>query len=155
MGYLATDVAVDRLRKIDASRIGERLEPGGDVDPVAIEVVALDHHVAQIDPDAQDDVPILGNIGVGNVHRRLQIHRAGNRVDGAGKLDQHAIAHQLDDAAMVPGNGWLENSRAPGLERSHSAGLVALHEAAVPHHIGGQNGGEATLHSPSRGNPRC
>ena len=31
----------------------KRLQPGGDVDPVALEVVAVDHHVAQVDADAQ------------------------------------------------------------------------------------------------------
>ena len=33
----------------------ELLQPRGDVDPVAVDVVALDHHVAEIDADAQYD----------------------------------------------------------------------------------------------------
>src|SRR6266446_6379691 len=135
------------LGDIDTTGFSQRLEPRCDVDPVAIEVAALNHHVAEIDPDAQDDSPILGNVAVGDVHRLLQIHRAGNCVDGAGKLYQHAIPHQLDDAAMMFGNCWLKNLSTPGFERSQGAGLVMLHEAAVADYVGGQNGGKATLNA--------
>src|SRR5262249_34417468 len=41
--------------------IGQRLDPGSDVDPVTIEVVALDDHVTEIDADAKFDAAVRPN----------------------------------------------------------------------------------------------
>ena len=46
-------------------------EPGCDVDAVAIEIAALDHDVAQIDTDAQNDASILRQAGVCCSHAPL------------------------------------------------------------------------------------
>ena len=50
---LVPDMLVNGLRDADCAGLGERLEPGGDVDAVAEDVVAVDDHVAEIDADAQ------------------------------------------------------------------------------------------------------
>ena len=50
---LVLDVIVDGLRDADGTGLGERLEPGGDVDAVAENVVAVDDDVAEINPDPQ------------------------------------------------------------------------------------------------------
>ena len=50
---LVPDLVVDGLRNADRAGLGERLEPGGDVDAVAKDVVAVDDHIAEIDPDPQ------------------------------------------------------------------------------------------------------
>jgi hypothetical protein len=39
-------------RDADAAGFGQRLKSRGDVDPVTVDVVAIDDHVAEIDPDA-------------------------------------------------------------------------------------------------------
>ena len=143
--HLAPHMVEDGPRYENATGIGQAFETGRDVDAVAIEVAALDHHVAEIDPDAQYDLPVLRQAGVGRFHGLLQNDRALDRVDGAGELDQHAIAHHLDDAATMPGNRGLEHFPSPALESGERAGLVQLHEAAVADHIGGQNGGKTAL----------
>ena len=86
----------------DAAGLGHLLQPGGDVDAIAVEIAALDHHVAEIDADAQYNALVVGE------RRRsplamplLQLDRAGDGVHGAGELDQHAVAHHLDDAALM------------------------------------------------------
>src|SRR5262249_3210331 len=50
---LVPDLVVYGLRDADRAGLGERLEPGGDVDAVAKDIVAVDDHVAEIDADPQ------------------------------------------------------------------------------------------------------
>jgi hypothetical protein len=49
---------MDRVGDEDAAEIGQGFDARGDVDTVAIEVVALDDHIAEIDADAQFDMAI-------------------------------------------------------------------------------------------------
>ena len=63
--------------------------------------VLVDRHVAQIDPDAQRHPMSLGNIGVTLADRLLDLRSGAHGINDAGEFDQHAIAHQLDDAPMV------------------------------------------------------
>ncbi len=56
------------------------------IEPAAVDVVALDDHVAQVDPDAQHDPPVPGHRGVALGHPPLDRDRAGDRLDHAGEL---------------------------------------------------------------------
>src|SRR6267378_4462612 len=42
----------DRVRDADPARFGETLQPRGDVDSIAVDLLAFDHHVAQVHADA-------------------------------------------------------------------------------------------------------
>src|SRR5262249_35696223 len=88
--HLTADVAVHGPR--DAPTIGQGLEPGGDVNAITIEIAALDNHVAKVDPDAKNDLPVLRQTGVGFRHGILQRKSAGDRFDGTGKFDEHTVA---------------------------------------------------------------
>ena len=83
--------------------------------------------------------------GVGGSHGLLQRNRAFDGVHGAGELHQNTVAHQLEDPAVMFGQDRLQNVSAASLQRGQRAGLVNLHQPAVADHIGGQNGGKATL----------
>ena len=86
-----------------AAGLAQLLQPGGDVDAVAEQVVALDHHVAEIDADAEHDAPVGGRLGLALGDRLLDRDGAGDRVDHRAELDDRPVAHQLDDAALVLG----------------------------------------------------
>ena len=106
----------------DAARLGQRLQPRGDVDAVAVDVVALDDDVAEIDADAEDDAlgpPAAPALRRG--HRLLDRDGALDGVDDAGELDQHAVAHQLDDAAAMLGTIGSSDCLAPRLQRRQRA----------------------------------
>ena len=90
--------------------------------------------------------PVSGSGGVGLGHPPLQLQGAGDRVHGAGELDQHAVAHELDDAAAMVADDRLEDGDAPLLQGRKRAGLVRLHQAAVADHVGHQHGGQAAVH---------
>jgi hypothetical protein len=71
-------VVVDRIGDEHPAGIGQGFDPGGDVDAVAIEVVALDDHIAEIDADAQFDAFVYldgiarSSFGTASSKRRLR-----------------------------------------------------------------------------------
>ena len=129
----------------DATRFGDSLETGSDVDAIAIKIAAFDHDVAQTNPNAKDDAALRRQFGICPSHPLLQVNSALHRVDSAGELNQHAVARDLEDPAPVMGDQRLQHFFAAGLERSERSGFVALHEAAVANHIGSKNSGKPAL----------
>src|SRR5262245_55527872 len=92
-------------RYANASRCCDLLKPGGDVDPIAEDVVALDDDVAEVDANAESNAAIFWNVdGLGD-HRCLHLDRAAHGIDHARELQQQAVAGGLDDAAAVTGDG--------------------------------------------------
>jgi hypothetical protein len=85
-------VVVDRPRDQDAAWLGELLQAGGDVDAVAVDVLAVDDHVAEVDADAERK-PVLGRQGgVALAQGLLDADSAGQRLDDAREVGQHAVA---------------------------------------------------------------
>jgi hypothetical protein len=60
---LRLDLIVDVAGDADAARLGEALQAGRDVDPVAQDVAVLDDDVADVDPDAKRDARAVGDGG--------------------------------------------------------------------------------------------
>ena len=133
------DALVDDRGDADAAGLGERLQPRGDVDAVAVDVVAVDDDVAEIDADAEHD---LGWRALRPAHglRALDGERAFDGVDDAAELDQRAVADQLDDTALVGGDRRIEDRLAVALQRGERAGLVGPHHAGIADHVGRENG---------------
>ena len=122
------------------------LKPGRDIDALAIAVLALDDHLAEIDPDPDLDPLILGNGGVAFRQPALQRHGAFHGVHDAAEFGQQPVAHQLEDVAVVAGNLGLEQFLASGTKALERAGLVALHQGGIAHDIGSENGGKLAVH---------
>jgi hypothetical protein len=53
--------------------VSASLDPGRDVDAIAIEIVALDDHIGEIDADAQFDVVVRRDAGIPLGHSLLRI----------------------------------------------------------------------------------
>jgi hypothetical protein len=92
------------------NRIGDA-HPGGmghgfdsrrDVDAVAIEIIALDDHVAGIDADAQFDAAVSPDTRVPRGHRQLDRDRAAHRVDDARKFPPAWQSHLVDCGGARP-----------------------------------------------------
>src|SRR5439155_11610421 len=85
----------------------------GKPDAIAIEVVALDNHIPEIDAEAQFDAAVRRAVSVALGHRLLHRDRAVHRIDDAGKFHQQAVAGGLGprarpgDAAPVLGDFWI------------------------------------------------
>ena len=117
-------------------------QAGGDVDAVAVDVLAFDDDVAQVDADAELDARLVGRAAVAVGHAGLDGDGAAHRLDGAGEIDQQAVAGALDDAAAVGGDMRLDQLAEVALQALQRAFLVAAHQPAVAGDIGRQDGGE-------------
>ena len=90
---LARRLVVNGAGHIELARCAQRLEPGRDIHAVAVDVVALDNDVADIDADAELDPARIADIGVAAAQGRQNRQRAIDRVDGARKLHQKPVTH--------------------------------------------------------------
>jgi len=143
--HLIVGIAAER----NATRLGKRLQTRRDVDAVAIDVVAFDDNVAQVDADSKDDALVFVGRRVALGHALLHRDRTGDSVDDAWELDQGAVTHQLDDPPAVPGDQGIDEFGAVRLKRGKRARLIFFHEARVTDHIGGKYGSQASPHARS------
>jgi hypothetical protein len=123
-GQPVADLVVNRIGDEHPAGIGQGFDPRRDVDAVAIEVVALDDHVAEIDADAQLDAAVRRDADVPLGHRLLDFDRAAHRIDDAGKLDQQTVAGGLDDTTVMLGDFRIEQLAAQRFEAFERAFLV-------------------------------
>ena len=107
-----------------------------------MDVIALDDHVTEIDPDTECDALVLGNIGVARRHATLELDCRADRVDDTRELDQRAVAHQLDDAPVVFGNRAIDQLFSVRPEAREGAFLVRPDQSGITDHIRAQDRGK-------------
>ena len=142
---LAADLIVDGIRHEHATRLGQGFQPGRDVDAVTVDPVFVVDHISQIDPNAKPHAATLGHPFVAPGHDGLDLDCTLGGADDAGKLGHDAVAGSVDDPPPVPAD-QRQDRALMGLEVPHGGGLVRVHEPAVAHDVGGENGGEPALH---------
>src|SRR5437016_10819173 len=89
-------------------------QPRRDVDPVAQQVGAIDHDIAQVNSDPESDEAVGSDLGIALRHTALHGQRAAHGVDDARKLDQDAVAGGLDDAAAMHRDGRIDQLQPYG-----------------------------------------
>ena len=115
-------------------------EPRGDIDAVAHQVaVGLLDHVAEMNADAELDAAVGRQAGVALDHAVLHLDCAAHRVDHAAELDDAAVAGALDDAAVMQGDGRVDQVAAQRPQPRERAILVRSGEPAVANNIRDQN----------------
>ena len=103
-------------------------EPRGDVDAVAHQIaVALLDDVAEMNADAKLDAALGRHAGVALDHAVLDFDGAAHRVDHAAELDDGAVAGALDDAAVMHGDGRIDQIAAQGASTSATPRWVTRH----------------------------
>ena len=103
---------MDRTRDHDAARRRFRLQPGGDVHAIAVEVIAIDDQVAQVQAHAEHEAQLsAGMLAVGLGHGLLELDSGAQRIDCAGELDQSPVAGQLDQTPSVFRQNRIEGVR--------------------------------------------
>ena len=73
--------------------------------------------------------------GVALDHGVLHFDRAAHRVDDAAELDDAAVAGALDDAAMMHGDGGIDQIAAQRPQPRQSSIFVRAGEPAIADHI--------------------
>ena len=131
---LVTDRRVNRLGDADTARLGETLEPGGHVDAVTVDVVAVDDHLAEIDPDTELNRLPVDLRRVLPRERLLDVCGTDERLGDGGKLGEHGIAGVVDDLTVTRFDGCGDEVEK-GAQAPVSALLVLTGEAAVARHV--------------------
>ena len=106
---LVGHMVVGHLGYEDAARLGERLEPGRDIDAVAEDIAVLGDDVAEIDPDPHRKPLLVGHLPIVPAHRVAQSNGAARRLDDAVELDQDEIASVLEDVAVKLGHQRVDH----------------------------------------------
>ena len=81
-----------------------------------MDVIAVDQHVAQVDPDAEFNALVFRKIGAAFGLRSLCLYGSTIRIDDDCELGQHPVAYELDDTAMVFRDLGIDKVRAQCLE---------------------------------------
>ena len=105
----------DRLRNSDTTRSATLSKSRRDVDAIAVDVVAFDDDVAEIDADAEFNAALSWQLRVAILHPALNLDRAGDCVDYAGKFRENTIAGEFDDAALVLGDFACRSNQSASL----------------------------------------
>ena len=136
---------VGGARDGDAARLAQLLEPGGDVDPVAVDASLLGEDVGEIDPDPKVDPLGPRDVALAFGDAALDGDRALDRIDHARELAQRIVAGEVDDPAAMLDDQRLEQLAPARLEASERAGIVTTHEPRIADHIRDQDRGEPAL----------
>ena len=140
------DLFVHRSGDADAARCSELLEPCGNVDAIAEQIITGGDYVAHVNCDPQRKATIdIGALSRGR-KRLLDPHRAADGLDNARERSQQAVTRGLEHAPAMLRNRRIDNRHAETLESGKRVFLVGPREAAEPGDIGDKDGGEAALH---------
>ncbi len=145
VGSPAVQVVVDGARDQHPARLAKPFQPGRDVDRVTEQVLPGDDHVTEIDPDPMGDPAIFRDVGGSDGHAPLQGRGAADRVDDRGELDDEAVAHRLDQAAMMRAEQRLDQLGPQGPHGRQGAGLVGFDQSGVADHVGDQDRRQPSL----------
>ena len=136
---LRLEAALDRFAHVarddDPARRRLGLQAGRNVHAIAVEVVAIDDQVAEMQADAEHDGGVLRLVSIGLDHGLLELDGGAQRIDGAGELDQGAVAGQLDQPATVSGECRLQSLLAMLAQARQRAALVPPHQAGVADNV--------------------
>jgi hypothetical protein len=119
------------------ARLAFVLEPCGDIDPIPKNVVAIDDDVANVysHPKLETRPTPCRSFR----HFLLNLDSAGHGIDGTCGLHQHAVAGSLYDAAVVLGDGGIDDLLPQFFQGCQSAHLVGPHQARVTGNISRQH----------------
>ena len=98
---LVPDLVSDHSGDANSTGLGECLQPCRDIHTVAEDVMFLDDHVAQVDPDAEPNASLLAHLGFAVDHPALDLHSAAHSGYNTGKFRQQAVAGVLYGTAAV------------------------------------------------------
>ena len=125
----------DVARNQDAACRRFPFQPRRHVDAVAIEVVAVDDQVAQVQAHAEHESSIGRLVAVGLGHGLLKLDGGAQRINCAGELDQSTVAGQLDQTSSVFRQDRIEVFRTVLAQARQRPALVTPHQAGVADNV--------------------
>ena len=98
---LLVDLLVDGFGNADATRRGDRLQSRRDVHAIAVDVVVLHDHIAEMDADPGLDSLARYPRHVDSGLRLLNLLCTSHGVDHTVELAEHGVARRVDDTSLV------------------------------------------------------
>ena len=136
----AAHLTVGVLGETDRAGLRDAFESRGDIDAVAHQIaVALLDHVAEMDADPKLDALVGRDPGVALDHRPLHFNGAVHCVDDTAELDDAAVAGALDDAAVMHGDGRIDQVAAQRPKARQNSILVRTGEPRIADDVGHQD----------------
>jgi hypothetical protein len=112
---LAANLVVKLTGNTDASRLGEGFQPSRYIDSVAVQIVALDYHVADVESDSELHLVFRVHLIVTVPYITLELHRRYDRVHRTAELCDHRVSGTAEDSAVVGLDGLIGDGTT-GLE---------------------------------------
>ena len=136
---------VGRTRNAEPTSPRERLQSSRNVHPISKQITGADHHITDMDPDAEVDLTVLreGRVGVGQ--GILSFHGTPDRINRTTKLGQHTVACGVDYAASVRSNQAVQDFPACR-ESFEGSDLIGTHEATIALYVSRKDSGQPALH---------
>ena len=142
------------LGEADRAWLGYAFQPRGDIDAVPHEIaILLFDDVTEMNADAELDAPIGLHASIAVDEASLHFDGAAHGIDYAAELDDAAVARALDDAAVMGGDGGVDEVATEAPQARKGAVLVRPGEPAVADDIGHQDCCEFPGLGHSSGNP--
>ena len=116
----------------------DALKPCRNIYAVTKNVVRLDHHVPDIDPDTESNTPVFRIGDCKFFDAGLELHSSSNRLDRTRKLRQEPVPGVLHDAATMFDDCWLDGVREERSQFGVRSLFVIVHKARIASHVGGQ-----------------
>ncbi len=121
--------------------LGQWLQPGGDDDAVAEQIVAFRNDLTLVHTDPQTQPVRL------TVQRGLDGDGALQRLHRAGELHQEPVAHGFEQSSVMRGRGRLDNTSAQRTYARQTRGLVGGDHRGIADDIRRQDAGKTALPS--------
>jgi hypothetical protein len=137
---------VDASGYIDAATVCQGLQSRRNIDTVPEYLVAINHHVADVDANSKLHSMPLWQVKGPFAQITLYFNRGSYSLNGARKFGHYTVARAAKDSAAVLSD-QLRNCGETDAERDVRALLIDLHEGAVADNVGGQDRGQSAFHS--------
>src|SRR5262249_9421786 len=147
-GELGLHLIIDRPRDAEAAGLGQALQPRRNIDSIAVDALALDDDISQVDADTKLHTALHGQRGVPGFELVLDGDGALYRFDHAGKLRQQVVPWGVHDAPPVLLD---ESGHHLAIRRysTHGCRLILAHEAAIPLDICAEDRRKLAFHAPT------
>src|SRR5439155_26718897 len=89
--YLVLDLVIDIARQANAAGLRQGLHACGHVDAVTEEVITFDHHIADVQPDAEAELLLRWESFIASRNFLLDLDSGFDRLDGPRNLGNDAI----------------------------------------------------------------
>lgn len=134
-GQLVVHLLVNGTGDHDAAGLGKLLQPRRHIDPVAIYVGPLHHHISQIDANAKLHALRLGSVRLLTGYLLLNLDRALHGLDDARELGDHGIAPGVDDPPVMAFH-QSRHGGAMAAQCRQCSRFVCFHETGISVHVG-------------------